>query len=79
MSDIITRGPKNPGRLIFVTTALVGIATGFATGDLGLFAKAVVGCGLLLSLGYVLVRRWLGWTPLTFDDLSAVVQLLSPL
>jgi drug/metabolite transporter (DMT)-like permease len=78
MSDLIARGPRNPSRLIFVATALVGAATGFATGDFGLFCLAVLGCAILLSVSYALVRRWLGWEPLKVDDLFEVVRLLSP-
>ena len=57
---------------------LVGAATGFATGDFGLFCLAVLGCAILLSASYALVRRWLGWEPLKVDDLFEVVRLLSP-
>ncbi|KNY21555.1 hypothetical protein [Methylobacterium sp. ARG-1] len=78
MSDLIARGPRNPSRLIFVATALVGAATGFATGNFGLFCLAVLGCAILLSASYALVRRWLGWEPLKIDDLFDVVRLLSP-
>ncbi|MCJ2093242.1 hypothetical protein MKK67_12190 [Methylobacterium sp. J-072] len=78
MSDVITRGPQNPSRLIFVTTALVGAATGFATGNFGLFCLAVLGCATLLCASYALVRRWLGWAPLKVDDLFEMMRLLSP-
>ncbi|MCJ2123566.1 hypothetical protein [Methylobacterium sp. J-077] len=78
MSDVITRGPKNPSRLIFVATALVGGATGIGTGNFELFALAVLGCALVLCLSYALIRRWLGWAPLKGDDLFEMVRLLSP-
>jgi hypothetical protein len=38
MSALIARGPRNPSRLIFVATALVGAATGLISGNLWLFA-----------------------------------------
>lgn len=78
MSDVVTRGPRNPSRLIFVATALVGAATGIVTGDFWLFTLAVLGTALLLCLSYTLVRRWLGWAPLKVDDLFDMVRLLSP-
>ena len=79
MSDLIARGPRNPSRLIFIATALVGAATGFATGSFGSFCLAVLACVILLSASYALVRRWLGWEPLKADDLFEVMRLLSPL
>ena len=78
MSDSTARGPRNPSRLIFVATALVGIATGFATGDVGAFILAVLICGTVLCTGYALVRRRLGWRPLNGDALFEMVRLLSP-
>ncbi|MCJ2060311.1 hypothetical protein MKL09_27770 [Methylobacterium sp. J-048] len=78
MSDVVTHGPRNPSRLIFIATALVGAATGLITGDFGLFALAVLGCASLLSLSYALVQRHLGWRPLKFGELFDMVWLLSP-
>ncbi len=77
MSDVITRGPQKPGRLIFIATALVGIATAFITGDIVRFALAVLGCASLLSVSYALVARRLGWQPLKVGELfDAVFQLV---
>ena len=78
MSDFLTHGPRNPSRLIVIATALVGAATGLATGDIRLFFLAVLGCALLLCLSYALIRRRLGWEPLNADALFEVLRLLSP-
>jgi len=78
MSDVTTRGPRDPSKIIFVATALFGIAIGFGTGDIKWFTLAVIGCATLLCGGYALVRRWLGWKPLNGDYLFDLVRVISP-
>jgi hypothetical protein len=78
MSDVTTRGPANPSRIIFVATALIGVAVGFGTGDIGWFTLAVVGSAALLCTGYGLFRRRLGWKPLNVDYLADLMRVISP-
>ncbi|MEG9529007.1 MAG: hypothetical protein MIL41_25105 [Hyphomicrobiales bacterium] len=78
MSDVTTRGPRDPSKIIFVTTALFSIAVGFGTRDIAWFMLAVVASATLLCGGYALVRRWLGWKPLDGDYLFDLVRVISP-
>jgi hypothetical protein len=78
MSDVTTRGPRDPSRTIFVTTALFSIAVGFVTRDIAWFMLAVVASATLMCGGYALVRRWLGWKPLDGDCLFDLVRVISP-
>ncbi len=72
------RGPRHPNRAIFVSVALFGSAIGIVTADLRAFALAIVLSTLLLCAGYALIRRRLGWQPLSFDYLFALIHVLSP-
>ncbi|MDP4025218.1 hypothetical protein Q8W71_21545 [Methylobacterium sp. NEAU 140] len=76
MSDTMARGPRNPSRVIFVVTAVVSVATGLITGDISTFILTVIGSALLLCGTYAVIRRWLGWKPLSFDYLSEMIRLL---
>ncbi len=78
MSDMTTRGPRNPSQIIFVTVALIGIAVGFATASLVWFTLAVIGSAALTCAGYGLIRRRLGWKPLNGEYLSNLLYVLSP-
>ncbi|MCJ2133736.1 hypothetical protein MKK69_06565 [Methylobacterium sp. J-026] len=78
MSDVTTRGPAHPSRIIFGTTALIGIAVGFGTGDIGWFTLAVVGSAILLCTVYGLLRRRLGWRPLNVEYLADLMHVISP-
>ena len=78
MSDIPARGPEHPNRLIFVSVALVATAVGIGTGNIRLFFLTVIGCTTVLCAGYGLIRRRLGWKPLSFDYLFELLRLLSP-
>lgn len=78
MSDVTTRGPGHPSRIIFVTASLSGAAVGFGTGDLKWFTLAVIGCAAVLCTGYGLIRRRLGWKPLSADYLSDLIRVLGP-
>jgi hypothetical protein len=78
MSDVTTRGPRNPSKIIFLTTALFGIAIGFGTGNIAWFMLAVIASATLLCGGYALVRRRLGWKPLNGEYLFDLVRVISP-
>lgn len=78
MSDVTTRGPRNPSQIIFVTVALFGTAVGFATASLVWFTLAVLGSAALTCAGYGLIRRRLGWKPLNGEYLSNLLYVLSP-
>ncbi|MBE7204606.1 MAG: hypothetical protein INR70_43360 [Parafilimonas terrae] len=78
MSDVTTRGPGHPSRIIFVATSLFGVAVGFASGDLVWFTLAVIGCAAVLCVGYGLIRRRLGWKPLSADYLFDLMRVLGP-
>ena len=78
MSNETVRGPKNPSRIIFVTTTLVGVAVGLSTGHIGWFTLAVIGCASVLCAGYGLIRGRLGWRPLNGDDLFNLLRVISP-
>ena len=78
MSDVTPRGPANPSRIIFVTTALIGVAVGFGTGDIRWFTLAVIGSAAVLCTVYSLIRRRLGWTPLNVDYLVDLMRVISP-
>lgn len=78
MSDMTTRGPRNPSRIIFVTVALFGTAVGFATASLAWFTLAVLGSAALTCAGYGLIRRRLGWKPLSGEYLFNLLHVLSP-
>lgn len=78
MSDTVASGPRAPSRLVFVATAVIASAVGLVTGDIRDFMLAVVACAVLLCTGYALLRRLLGWRPLSFDDLFSLVRLLAP-
>lgn len=78
MSHETARGPKNPSRIIFVTTTLFGVAVGLVTGHIGWFTLAVIGCASVLSAGYGLIRRRLGWQPLNGDDLFNLIHVIGP-
>jgi hypothetical protein len=78
MSDVTTRGPRDPSKIIFVTTALFSIVVAFVTQDFAWFMLAVVGSAALLCGGYALVRRWLSWKPLDGDYLFDLVRVISP-
>jgi hypothetical protein len=76
MSDVTTRGPDHPSRIIFVTTVLFGV--GFSTGSVAWFTLAVIACAGGLCAGYGLARRWLGWRPLNGDYLFDLVRVIGP-
>ncbi|SDM20494.1 hypothetical protein SAMN05216360_101183 [Methylobacterium phyllostachyos] len=78
MSDILARGPEHPSRLIFVSIAVIATVIGIGTGDIRLFFLTVAACTVLLCTGYAVIRRWLGWKPLSFDYLFELLRLLSP-
>jgi|GEM_PF-1257005 len=78
MSDFLARGPEHPSRLIFVSVALAATVIGIGTGDIRLFFLTVIGCTILSCAGYALIRRRLGWKPLSFDYLFELLRLLSP-
>lgn len=78
MSDILARGPAHPSRLIFVSVAVLATVVGLGTGDIRLFFLTVVACTVLLCTGYAVIRRRLGWKPLSFDYLFELLRLLSP-
>ncbi len=78
MADFLARGPEHPSRLIFVSVALIATTIGIVTGDIRLFFLTVIGCTVLSCAGYALIRRWLGWKPLSFDYLFELLRLLSP-
>ena len=78
MSDVTTRGPRDPNKIIFVTTALFSIAVGFGTGDIAWFMLAVIASATLMCGGYALARRKLGWKPLDGDYLFDLVRVISP-
>ena len=78
MSDVTPRGPANPSRIIFVTTALIGVAVGFGTGDIRWFTLAVIGSAAVLCTVYSLIRPRLGWTPLNVDYLVDLMRVISP-
>ena len=78
MSDMTTRGPRNPSRIIFVTVALFGSTVGFATASLAWFTLAVLGSAALTCAGYGLIRRRLGWKPLSGEYLSNLIYVVIP-
>ena len=78
MSDMTTRGPANPSRIIFVTTVLISVAVGFGTGDIRWFMLTVIGSAALLCTGYGLLRRRLGWRPLNVEYLADRMRVISP-
>jgi hypothetical protein len=78
MSDFLARGPEHPSRLIFVSVAVIATAIGIVTGDIRLFFLTVIGGAVLLCTGYAVIRRRLGWKPLSFDYLFELLRLLSP-
>ncbi|MCJ2086293.1 hypothetical protein MKK88_09825 [Methylobacterium sp. E-005] len=78
MSDVTTRGPANPSRIIFVATALIGVAVGFGTADIRWFTLAVIASAALLCTGYGLIRRRLGWKPLNVEYLVDLMRVISP-
>jgi O-antigen/teichoic acid export membrane protein len=79
MYDILKRGPQNPSRIIFATTALFAAAVALVSGGnwaclfMALVGGAVLQCGI-----YTLIRRWLDWKPLDFAHLSHLALLLFP-
>lgn len=78
MSDVTTRGPDDPSKIIFVTTALFSAAVGFGTGDIAWFMLAVIASAPLLCVSYGLIRRWLDWKPLNVGYLADLVRVISP-
>lgn len=78
MSDTLAPGPRHPSRLVFVATAAIAGAVGVVTGDIRAFALAFLGSVVLLCAGYALLRRLLGWRPLSFDYLFHLIGVLHP-
>jgi hypothetical protein len=78
MPDAVIPGPRHPSRIVFVATAAIGTAVGLFTGSVLAFTLAILGSVVLLSAGYAILRRLLGWRPLSFDDLFHVIGLMLP-
>lgn len=78
MSDPVAPGPRHPSRLVFIATAVIASAVGLATGDIRVFALAFFGSVVVLCVSYALLRRLLGWRPLSFDYLFHLIGVLHP-
>jgi uncharacterized membrane protein YjjP (DUF1212 family) len=78
MSEPVESGPRHPSRLVFVATAVIASAAGLATGDIRAFVLAFLASVVLLCASYALLRRVLGWRPLSFDDLFHLIGVLHP-
>lgn len=78
MSDAVSRGPRNPSRLVVVASVVAAAAVGLLTGRVWAFTVALVGCAALLCAGYAVLRRRLGWKPLEADDLLRLIGVMHP-
>jgi hypothetical protein len=78
MWDVLARGPRNPSRLIFATTALIGATVGIATENWKWFFLAIIGAAAVQCVSYLLIRHWLGWRPLNVEYLGYLAHLLFP-
>jgi hypothetical protein len=78
MPESVGAGPQHPGRIIVVTTAIVAAVVGLVTGQVAAFMLALIGCAVALCAGYALLRRLLGWKPLTIDDVFHLIGILHP-
>ena len=78
MSEFLVSGPRQPSRLIFIAVSVVAATVGIVTMDHLSFVLAFFGSMILLCSAYALLRRWLGWRPLSADYLSHLFNVLVP-